>query len=303
MNPLPQLRFHLPELETFLVVLEERSFSRAAERLCISQPSVSNRVKRLENVLRVKLITRTTRSVEATTDGTLLRVAAEEALAGLYAVLQQFRDRSEAARNRVVIAATPMIAATFMPHIIHSYSATFPDVQVVLRDMPFETLLKTIGDGSADIGVTALDGDYDNLLFQPLAEEPVVLVVTARHPLARQREVSLETVLPYRMIFLERYTGLRERLSSAFSGFGAAFEASTAATLPALMGLIDTGSCVTFLPRSMAQTNARESRAIVELSDFCAVRSYGSIVARKAVLTTAVQSFRDHLHRDFQPLF
>lgn len=299
----PQLRFHLPELETFLVVLEERSFSRAAERLCISQPSVSNRIKRLENVLRVKLITRTTRSVEATSDGSLLQAASQEALAGLYAVLHQFRDRSEAARNRVVIAATPMIAATFMPQIIHTYGEIFSDVQVVLRDMPFEVLLKSIGDGSADIGVTALDGDYDNLLFHPLAEEPVVLVVPARHPLAREKVASLEMILPYRMIFLDRYTGLRERLAEAFSAYGAVPDAATASTLPTLMGLIDTGSCVTFLPRSMAQTNARQSRAIVELADFRAVRSYGSIVARKAVLTTAVQSFRDHLHREFEPLF
>lgn len=284
------------------MVLEEGSFSRAAERLCISQPSVSSRVKRLENVLRVKLIERTTRSVEATADGNLLRAAAEEALSGLYAVLHQFRDRSEAARNRVVIAATPMISATFMPRIMHSYSERFPDVQLVLRDMPFELLLKSIGDGSADIGVTAVDGDYEHLLFQPLAEEDVVLVVPAKHPLAKERNVVVEMILPYRMIFLDRYTSLRERLSAEFLRFGAELEATTAATLPTLMGMIDTGSCVTFLPRSMAQINARESRAIIEIADFRAVRSYGSITARRTVLTTAVQSFRDHLHREFEPL-
>lgn len=298
----PHLRFHLPELETFLVVLEEGSFSRAAERLCVSQPSVSSRVKRLENVLRVKLIERTTRSVEATPDGKLLKAAAEEALSGLYAVLHQFRDRSDAARNRVVIAATPMISATFMPRIIHSYSERFPDVQVVLRDMPFEMLLKCIGDGTADIGVTAVDGDYDHLLFQPLAEEDVVLVVPAKHPLAKQDHVVVEMILPYRMIFLDRYTSLRERLSGEFARHGAVLEASTASTLPTLMGMIDTGSCVTFLPRSMAQVNARETRAIVEIADFRAVRSYGSISARKTALTSAVQSFRDHLHREFLPL-
>jgi hypothetical protein len=52
----------------------------------------------------------------------------------------------------------------------------------------------------------------------------------------------------------------------------------------------------------MAQINARESRAIVQIEDFRAVRSYGSIVARRMALTTAVQSFRDHLHREFEPL-
>lgn len=284
------------------MVLEEGSFSRAAERLCVSQPSVSSRVKRLEDVLRVKLIKRTTRSVQATEDGELLRSAAQEALSGLYAVLGQFQDRSEAARNRVVVAATPMVAATFLPAIIHTYSERFPDVQVILRDMPFDALLKAIGEGAADIAVTAVDGTYDNLQFQPLAEEPVVLVVPAKHPLARTGRVTIEMIAHHRMIFLDRYTNLRERLAGEFARFGAVLEASTASTLPTLIGMIDTGSCVAFLPRSMAQINARESRVIVELADFKAVRSYGSITARRTVPTAAVKSFRDHLHKSFAPL-
>lgn len=298
----PQLRFHLPELETFLVVLEEGSFSRAAERLCISQPSVSSRVKRLEDVLRVKLIERSSRSVQPTEDGTLLQTAAQDALSGLYGVLRQFRERSEAARNRVVVAATPMLAATFLPAIIHSYTERFPDVDVVLKDMPFDALLKTIGDGTADVGVTAMDGDYDNLQFQALAEEQMVLVVSGRHALAGQTQVALAEILDLRIIFLDRYTTLRERLAGEFARQGASLKASTASTLPTLMGMLDTGACVAFLPRSMAQVNARESRALVTLTDFQALRSYGSIVARRTVPTAAVQSFREHLHREFTPL-
>lgn len=299
MNRHPQLRFHLPELETFLVVLEEGSFSRAADRLAISQPSVSSRVKRLEDVLRVKLIERTTRSIAATEDGELLRVAAQEALTGLYSVLRQFRERSEAARNRVTVAATPMLAANFLPSIIQSYSERFPDVEVVLKDMPFESLIKALGDGVADMGVTAVDGEYDNLQFQPLADEPMVLVFPAKHPLAKEDPVTLEKLLPYRLIFLDRYTVLRERMAGEFARFGATLQASTASNLLTLMGMVDTGSCVGFLPRSLAQVNARESRTQRELADFSAMRSFGSIVGRRVVPTTAVRSFRDHLHREF----
>jgi DNA-binding transcriptional LysR family regulator len=96
----PSFRFHLPELETFLVVLEEGQFSKAAERLCISQPTASSRVKKLESVLRVQLLVRTTRSVEPTEEGRLLQAAATDALSGLYDVLRQFRGRSEAAQSR-----------------------------------------------------------------------------------------------------------------------------------------------------------------------------------------------------------
>jgi DNA-binding transcriptional LysR family regulator len=298
----PQLRFHLSELETFLAVVEEGSFSRAAEKLCISQPSATNRVKRLESVLRVKLLNRTTRTVEPTEDGKLLSVAAGEALSGLFDILRQLRDRSEATRNRVVIASTPMIAATFMPRIIHSYGERHADVQVVMRDMPYELLLKSIEDGSADVGVAALDGHLDKLLFRPLAEEDLVLVVPAKHPLAKAQQVKVDMMLPYRLIFLDRYTSFRNRLAEAFASFGAVLEVTTVATWPTLLGMIDTGSCMTFLPRSMAQSNARSTRVIVELADFPAVRTYGSIMARKLVPGTAIQSFREHLHREFEPL-
>jgi LysR family transcriptional regulator, carnitine catabolism transcriptional activator len=298
----PQLRFHLSELETFLVVVEEGSFSRAAERLCISQPSATNRIKRLEGVLNVKLLNRTTRTVEPTEDGKLLSVAAGEALSGLFDILRQLRDRSEASRNRVVIASTPMIAATFMPRIIHSYNERFKDVQVVMRDTSYEVLLKSIEDGSADIGVAALDGHLDKLLFRSLAEEDLVLVVPAKHPLAKVPQVKVEMMLPYRLIFLDRYTSLRDRLAESFTRFGAVLEVTTVATWSTLLGMIDTGSCMTFLPRSMAQSNARATRVIVELADFPAVRSYGSIVARTLVPGTAIQSFREHLHREFEPL-
>jgi DNA-binding transcriptional LysR family regulator len=298
----PSFRFHLPELETFLVVLEEGQFSKAAERLCISQPTASSRVKKLESVLRVQLLVRTTRSVEPTEEGRLLQAAATDALSGLYDVLRQFRGRSEAARNRVVVAATPMIAATFLPQIIHSYCERFPDVSVQLKDMPYESVLKTVADGAADLGVAAVDGDYDNLLFQPLAEEPVVLMAPAAHPITQAQSVTVEMLLPYRLILLARYSDLRERLTQAFDERGAVFDATTAATLPTLLGMIDTGGFLTFMPRSLAESNARRYRTTLELADFQATRCYGSIVTRKAVPTSAIKSFREHLHREFEAL-
>ncbi|RKP57650.1 LysR family transcriptional regulator [Pararobbsia silviterrae] len=298
----PSFRFHLPELETFLVVLEEGQFSKAAERLCISQPTASSRVKKLESVLRVQLLIRTTRSVEPTEDGKLLQAAATEVLSGLYDVLRQFRDRSEAARNRVVVAATPMIAATFLPQIIHSYTERYPDVRVELNDMVYENVLKMIEDGSADVGVAAVDGNYDNLLFHRLAEEPIVLVAPSSHPVTLVKKPTIETLLPYRMILLGRYSSLRQYLVQAFEARHAVFDAATAATLPTLLGMLDTGGFLTFMPQSLARTNARGNRTIIELDDFHASRCYGSVVTRKATPSAAVKSFQEHLHREFEAL-
>lgn len=301
-QPQPQVRFHLPELETFLVVVEEGSFSKAADRLCISQPSASSRIKRLEEVLRVKLLRRTTRSLELTEDGKLLKVAAEETLAGLYEVLKQFRDRSEAARNRVVVAVTPMIGATFMPWILQSYQERYPDVEVELRDVPYDQLLRIINDGGADLAVAGVDSDHDHLLFRCLAEEALVLMVPAKHPLSGMSQIPLSTILPFRINLLNRYSSLREHLAAEFHRLGTEFEAGTTGTMPTLLGLLDADSCITFLPRSVAKTNLRAGRVIVTVENFHHVRRYGTLTAPKVAQTPAVQSFREHLHREFGPL-
>lgn len=294
------MRFELSELETFLAVVREGSFSGAARQLHVSQPSVTNRIQRLEETLRVKLLVRTTRRVEPTADGLLLRDAAEQALSGLREVLKRFQAAADVERKRVVVAATPMLAATVMPHLIHSYRARFPDVQVLLRDLPYEQVVKTIADGDADIGVTALDGVQSRLRFQLLAEEPMLLVVPARHPLAGMDTVTLDTLTAYPMMFLDRYSSLRERLAAEYAQRGLAFEPGTASTLPTLLGMIDAGNCITFLPRSMVQSNARRTRTTVEVADFHGSRRYGSVVARKGSLNTAAQSFHAHLREAFE---
>lgn len=299
---IPKSMFHLSELETFMVVAEEGSFSKAADRLAISQPSASSRVKRLETRLNVRLLKRTTRNVELTEDGALLRSAAEDALEGLHCILQQFHARSQANRNRVVVVATPMIAATFMPRIINSYSDRFPDVQVQLLDLPYEKLLKTLNAGEADIAVTAVDGDQDSLLFRPLAQEHLVLMFPATHPLAALAMVELIDILPYRLRLLTRYSSLMEVLATEFAKLGGVFEASTAGTLPTLLGLIDAGNCITFLPLSVARSNMRIGRAISAIKDFQPVRRYGTLIARRAAPSAAANSFREHLHSEFGPL-
>jgi DNA-binding transcriptional LysR family regulator len=76
------LRFELVELETFLAVIELGSFSAAAKKMHVSQPSVTNRVQRLESMLKTRLVERTTRRVTATPDGEELARRAKHALEG-----------------------------------------------------------------------------------------------------------------------------------------------------------------------------------------------------------------------------
>ncbi len=293
-------RLELSELETFLWVVQEGSFSIAARKLHLSQPAVTNRIKRLEDKLRVKLLERTTRRVEPTADGIFLRDAAEQAVSGLREALRRFQISSESERNRVVVAATPMLAATVMPSLIHAYNLRYPDVQIVLRDLPYEQVIRNVADEKADIGITALDGTQRGLRFESLAEEKMLLVVPAQHPLADAEEVTVDMIIPYPLMFLDRYMTLRKRLTEEYRLRGTEFIPATVATLPTLLGMIDAGNCITFLPRSMAQNNAKRTRTTVVVRDLDASRRYGSIVASKAELSSAILNFQAFLRENFK---
>src|SRR5690606_25134580 len=251
------------------------------------QPAVTNRVKRLEEKLHVKLLERTTRHVLPTEDGARLREAAEQALTGLREVMRQFQHSASSHRNRIVVACTPMLAATVLPPLIHDYQLRYPDVRLVLRDLPYAQVMQSVLQNEADFGIAALDGKHGGLRFQSLAEEKVMLVVPAGHPLAGAPHVTLSMIAPYRVMFLDRYMSLRKHLTEEFSKQGLSFEPMTASTLPTLLGMIDAGNCVTFLPRTMVQHNAPSSRVLIEVRDLNATRHWGCVVSRRADLSSA----------------
>jgi len=298
---LPSLtRLEIAELETFLWVVREGSFSVAARKLHLSQPAVTNRVRRLEDKLRVKLLLRTTRRVEPTPDGVLLRDAAEQAVAGLREVLRKFQSASDSDRNRVTVVVTPMLSATVMPALIHAYQERYPDVHIVLRDLPYDQVIRSVAEGNADMAVAALDSAPRGLRFQSLAEEKMILVVPARHPLAKYEAVTLDRIFPFPLMLLDRYQTLRRQLQAEFEQRGVPFNPASTVTLPTLLGMVDAGNCITFLPRSMAHSNVRDVRKTIEVEDLAVLRCYGTLVARKSELSAAALNFQAFLGKHFK---
>jgi DNA-binding transcriptional LysR family regulator len=294
------LRIDLSELETFLAVVELGSFSAAAARMHISQPSITARVQRLEQRLQAKLLVRTTRKVEATKAGERLFDAATEALRGLRAVVQEFDVAADRGGHKVVVASTPMISATNLPKIIHAFNERFPDVRVTLLDQQYPEVIESIEAGIADLAVTAVDGNESGLRFQLLAEEELLLVVPSSHPLASAGQVTLDRLAPFPLMLLDRYADLRRTIDQECARRAISFKPLMAASnLTTLLGMLDAGIAITFLPKSMAQANAKTTRATVRVTDVKLTRRYGIAVSQKSCLSSAAQSFCDYLRAEY----
>lgn len=298
------IQIDLIELETFLAVLELGSFSQAAVKLHVSQPSVTGRIRRIEDTLKTRLLIRTTRRVEATPAGQRLYDQAQLALRDLRSLLSEFRSAAEDARQRVVLAATPMIAAVMMPQLIHGFTSRYPDVEVQLRDLPYEEVVRLIESGSADLGMVAFDDDSARLMFQPLMEEDMLLVVPATHPLAGAGEIAVADIARLPLMLLERYSRLKAELMREMENAGLPFRpVQEIANLTTLLGMVDAGNGATFLPRSMAQMYSRDKRATLAISDVRLRRTFGILRSRKNTATPAVDSFCRYLEKEFGKTF
>ncbi|RZT94489.1 DNA-binding transcriptional LysR family regulator [Advenella incenata] len=294
------LRFDLLELETFLAVVDCGSFNAAATRLHISQPAVTQRVQRLEAVLHTRLLTRTTRRMEPTEAGKKLYEKATIALHDLRNLLDDFQAEAEQGKRRLVVAASPIIAAQSLPSIIQRFTRRHAHVDVHIKDMQHDEILAAIHSADADLGVVAFEGDPAMFTFEPLGEDEMVVVVPTDHPLALSQPATLASLSGYPLLLLQQYDRIQSQIANAMreQGLRGRF-APRLTNLTTLLAMLDSGHGVALLPRSMAQTNVQRPRTILSLPELHLTRCFGILLSRKHMPTMCAQHFCDQLREDF----
>lgn len=297
-QPRLSMRIGLVELETFIAVAELGSFSQAAQRLHVTQPSVTTRVKRLEDALGTKLFVRTTRRVETTPDGTRLLREASAALASLRTLVDEFTQEGRLARQRVVVAATPIIASDVLPPLVRSFSERFTDIRLTLLDLVHREVLAAVESGEADVGVLALDGEDQRFRAEPLMTEDVLLVVPRQHPLASRREVTLEQIADCKLMIIEQFQPMRQRIAEELQRRGVQMPPATVvAHVHTLLGMLNAGMGVALMPRYMATRCQVEGHAACEIDGIRLTRTYSLVHLRKATPSSATVSFASFLRK------
>ena len=181
----------LRQLEYFLAVVEERSFTAAAERLLVSQPALSHQVKALERSAGGALLHRPPRTVRPTQLGERLlpHARATVAAAGEAAAAARAVGRLDAGELRV--AALLSIALGIVPPAIRAWRSAHPGVRVELLEfMHVDALAAAVADGAADVGVGPAPGGWRGTT-RPIGAEELVLVLPLDDPLLREGVVAL----------------------------------------------------------------------------------------------------------------
>ncbi|WP_338770959.1 LysR family transcriptional regulator [Massilia sp. METH4] len=190
----------LKQLKYFLAVAEEKSFSRAAERLHISQPPLSQQIMKLEAELGVKLFARTTRSFELTVAGRALMNEAADLLARMRMTIDTVRqiDRGEVGRLRVGIVGSAMWGP--IPSLLEEFQSKYPRVTWTIHELGPTVQYEALRAKQIDVGFwrePKLDeGDLrnDNLRQELCFREDVCVAVNEHHPLAKKDAIELTDI-------------------------------------------------------------------------------------------------------------
>jgi DNA-binding transcriptional LysR family regulator len=193
----------IDQVETFLAVLTYGGFHRAAEALRVSQPAVSARIRALEDSLRVKLFSREKAHLSLSPAGKALRPHAEQLLRVVALARQAVHELQPSLGGVLNIAAALSVCTYFLPDVMMEYQAANPKVMVSLRSGTSAQVLKMVLDGEADIGV-ARSLNHPEVETMTLRDDPLILVGDPAHPNARNRQVRLEEVESWPLIFFDR---------------------------------------------------------------------------------------------------
>ena len=187
----------LKQLKYFLAVAEEKSVSRAAERLHISQPPLSQQIMKLESELGVRLFTRTTRSFELTVAGKALMVEAAELLAKMRMTIDTIRqiDRGEVGRLRVGIVGSAMWGP--IPSMLEQFQSQFPRVTWTIHELGPNDQWEALRNRQIDVGFWREPRIEPEVLKQANLRqdlcfpENVCVAMNEKHPLASQDAIEL----------------------------------------------------------------------------------------------------------------
>ena len=183
----------LRHLRYFVAVAEELNFTKAAQRMCTVQPSLSQQIKDLEHEVGVQLLTRTNRKVELTEEG---KVFLKEALLCLEHAEKAILDARQVAninKDQLSIGFVPVAEMKIFPYIRPNIRAHFPDIKIHFHSLPDAAQFKALKKGDIDIAFTRYPNESGDFNYVQIFQEPLALIIPKNSPMAEQRHISIKS--------------------------------------------------------------------------------------------------------------
>jgi DNA-binding transcriptional LysR family regulator len=288
----------LRQLEYFVAVAEEANFTRAAARVHVTQSGVSAQIRQLERELGAPLFDRSTRRATLTPAGVAALQPARAALAAAAAVRRAVDDVNGLVRGRLSIAMVTACTVAPLFDALASFHREHPGVELSISEAGSDDMVQRVREGVVDVAlVGCASAPPHDLESRVVADDRLVALVPAGHPLAGRRSTSLTDLVRHPLVCLPTGTGVRTVLDRACADRGVAASITAEASAPAAVAdLARRGLGVAVLSSSM--TSDASGLAEVRVRDLT-TRALLALVWRRST-DRALQELLRHCDRAFE---
>ena len=245
----------LKQLLYFKALAETRHYRKAAERVGISQPSLSLQIGRLEDLLGLQLVERGRAGAVLTPEGREVLQRSEAILSEVSALNEIAVRMKTGLAGTIRLGSSPTFGPYLLPNVVRRLHEAYPDLRLVIRDGAPADLLEELLGGRHDIIVTQLPVASTDVVVERLMREPLHLAVALDHPLARRKSASAPDLGDETVLVLSNRFALHNQVSELAREIGATLRDDYEGTsLDALRQMTAMDMGVTFLPALYARS-------------------------------------------------
>lgn len=293
----------LHRLEVFCKVVELRSFTRAAEAALLSQPTISEHIRTLEEMLGEKLLDRLGREVFPTQAGQILYRYAQKMLRLREEAIQAIATYRGELSGQLILGASTIPGTYILPKIIGSFKEQHPSIQLMLRISSSGKVVEAVLSGDLEIGLIGSQWKDRRLKTEEISSEELVLAVYPKHPWSGRDEVGMEEIYGEPFILREGNSGTRmvmtEILEAHGFDFSQLFVVAEVATTQAVIQCIKVGIGISILSQQAVEEDLeRGSLVAVPLRGIRFHRPFYLIQRENRQLSPLYKAFLTHLCRE-----
>ena len=297
----------LHKLAVFCRLIEVKSFTRTAEAMRLSQPTVSEHIRHLEELLGEKLVDRLGRSVEPTPVGRLLYRRARKLLRAHQEMIQAVQEYSGRISGRVLIGSGTIPGTYLLPDLISRFRARYPETRATLLISSSHAIAHRVQASELDLGLVGARWNDSALDWQRLFSDQLILVVPPGHGWAAQTRIHCRDLAGQPFVFREHGSGTRRVVAQYLRGQGLheedLDEVAEIGSTAAVKEAVASGIGISILSRRAVNDDIARGRLHgVEIAGMDLERPFYLITRKNKQLPPVARAFVDFLlHQETPP--
>ncbi|PKH71787.1 LysR family transcriptional regulator [Stenotrophomonas sp. Betaine-02u-21] len=291
------MRMDLADLRLFLMVVEAGSITAGAERAHLALASTSERLRTMEAEAGIALLTRHPRGVTTTEAGEALAHHARLMLRQQSLLREELQEFASGARGTLHLYANTGALTTFLPGRLAPWMAARPRLHVDLKERTSKEIVRAVRGGQAEAGITSDAVDSAPLQLQPVADDPLLLIVPPNHRLVARTAIRFAEVLGDTFVALADGNALQEHIEDNARTLGRSLSPRIRMkTFEGVCEMVGHGIGIGIVPRSICRQHRRRYRFhAIALEDAWARRQLSLCFVRWNGLSRSMQSLLLHL--------